>query len=160
MARLAETRRPRPDPPNTHLAVQQAVGPERGRGRGRGSGRGEVRRGRDVPRDRSDAAGRARGERRVLHRAPGREARASVCGQLRDPAPSTLSATMRPLLLLALAASAAAAAAGPPVSASLLGPGWSLVNANGSVFVDAVTMPTYALAALQDAGAVGNPLYR
>jgi hypothetical protein len=46
------------------------------------------------------------------------------------------------------------------VSASLLGAGWSLVNANGSVFVDGVSMPNYALAALQEAGAVGNPLYR
>lgn len=64
------------------------------------------------------------------------------------------------LLLAAAAALAAPAAAAPPVSASLLGPGWTLVNANGSVFVDGVTLPNYALAALQDAGAVGDPLYR
>ena len=68
---------------------------------------------------------------------------------------------MHPAILMVLAtAVAGAAAAGPPVSASLLGGGWSLVNANGSVFVDGVTLPNYALAALQDAGAVGNPLYR
>jgi hypothetical protein len=64
------------------------------------------------------------------------------------------------VLLLAALASTAAASPGPPVSASLLGAGWSLVNANGSVFVDGVSMPNYALAALQEAGAVGNPLYR
>lgn len=64
------------------------------------------------------------------------------------------------LLALGVAALAAPALAAPPVSASLLGPGWSLINGNGSVFVDGVTMPNYALAALQDAGAVGDPLYR
>jgi hypothetical protein len=71
--------------------------------------------------------------------------------------------------LVGLSASAdppakAAAAADPlgraPVSASLLGEGWSMVNANGSVSLDSVTMPTHALAALEDAKVIGDPLYR
>ena len=47
-----------------------------------------------------------------------------------------------------------------PVSASLLGSGWSLINANGSVSLDDITMPTHALAALEDAKVIGDPLYR
>jgi hypothetical protein len=46
------------------------------------------------------------------------------------------------------------------VSASLLGAGWGLVNANGSVSLDDITMPTHALAALEDAKVIGDPLYR
>jgi hypothetical protein len=55
---------------------------------------------------------------------------------------------------------AAASTGRAPVSASLLGPGWGMVNKNGSVSLDDVTMPTHALAALEDAKVIGDPLYR
>ena len=57
-------------------------------------------------------------------------------------------------------AKAAAVAGRAPVAASLLGGGWSLVNSNGSISLDDVTMPTHALAALEDAKVIGDPLYR
>ena len=81
--------------------------------------------------------------------------------------------SLGPAALAVAALAALAAAADPPaktaakdvagrapVSASLLGAGWGLVNANGSVSLDDITMPTHALAALEDAKVIGDPLYR
>lgn len=63
---------------------------------------------------------------------------------------------------LALAAVlAVAAAAAPPSTLDLTGDSaWTLTNAVGNVSLAELSLPKYALEALEDAGIVGDPLWR